>query len=68
MKVRDVIRMLSRDGWYLVRSRGSHRHFRHPHKPGLVTVAGAANHDLAPKTFRTILRQANLTRHKRKGV
>ncbi len=39
-KVRDVIRLLQREGWYLDRTRGSHRQFTHPSKPGTVTVAG----------------------------
>jgi predicted RNA binding protein YcfA (HicA-like mRNA interferase family) len=38
MKVREVIRMLEQDGWYLDRTRGSHRQYKHPKKPGLVTV------------------------------
>lgn len=38
--VREVIRILEQDGWYLVRIEGSHRQFRHPRKPGLVTVSG----------------------------
>jgi predicted RNA binding protein YcfA (HicA-like mRNA interferase family) len=40
MKVRDVIKLMEEDGWYLIRTRGSHRHFKHFTKPGLVTVAG----------------------------
>jgi predicted RNase H-like HicB family nuclease/predicted RNA binding protein YcfA (HicA-like mRNA interferase family) len=40
MKVRDVIKMIEEDGWYYRRTRGSHRHFKHPFKPGLVTVSG----------------------------
>lgn len=35
---REVIRRLRQDGWRLVRVRGSHHQFRHPVKPGLVTV------------------------------
>jgi predicted RNA binding protein YcfA (HicA-like mRNA interferase family) len=38
MKVRDVIKMLQQDGWYLDRTRGSHRQFKHPRKLGLATV------------------------------
>ncbi len=38
MKVREVIRMLEADGWYQVRQTGSHRHFKHPVKFGIVTV------------------------------
>jgi len=39
-KVRDVIEVIEHDGWFHVRTRGSHRHYQHPQKPGLVTVAG----------------------------
>lgn len=37
MKVRDIVKLIEEDGWYFVRTRGSHRHFKHPRKPGLVT-------------------------------
>jgi predicted RNA binding protein YcfA (HicA-like mRNA interferase family) len=40
MKISDIIRLLEADGWTLKRVTGSHRHFTHPEKPGLVTVAG----------------------------
>jgi len=39
MKVRDVIKLIEGDGWFHVRTRGSHRHYKHPVKPGLVTIA-----------------------------
>jgi len=60
MKVRDVLRLLIDDGWRLVRMRGSHQQFRHPSKPGRVTVAGSGNDDLSPGTLRSILKQAGL--------
>lgn len=60
MKVRDIIRMLTSDGWVQVSQRGSHRQFRHPVKPGKVTVPGKASDDLAAGTYRSILRQADL--------
>ncbi len=60
MKVREVIRMLEDDGWQLVRTRGSHRQFRHPVKPGTVTVAGKANLDVPVGTLGSILKQAGL--------
>jgi predicted RNA binding protein YcfA (HicA-like mRNA interferase family) len=60
MKVRDVIRVLEKDGWTLVRTRGSHRQFGHAEKPGLVTVAGHPSKDLAPDTLRSVWRQAGL--------
>jgi len=60
MKVRDLLRWLVAAGWYLDRTRGSHRQFRHPAKPGLVTVAGKPGDDLAPGTLKSILKQAGL--------
>ena len=60
MTVREVIRRLTDDGWFEVAQRGSHRQFKHPRKPGLVTVAGHPSDDLSPKTVRSILRQANV--------
>jgi len=58
MKVRDLIRMLERDGWKQVRMRGSHRKFRHPWRPGRVTVAGKPGADIPPGTLASILKQA----------
>ncbi|HKU93329.1 MAG TPA: type II toxin-antitoxin system HicA family toxin [Sphingomicrobium sp.] len=60
MKIRDVLRLLADDGWYLARTRGSHQQFKHPTKRGLVTVAGSPNDDVAPGTLNSILKQAGL--------
>lgn len=60
MKVQEVLRMLHDDGWIVVATRGSHRQLKHPEKPGRVTVAGKSNHDLAPGTLNSILKQAGL--------
>jgi predicted RNA binding protein YcfA (HicA-like mRNA interferase family) len=60
VKVRDVVRVLVDDGWYLARSRGSHHQYKHPEKPGRVTVPGSGNDDLAPGTLNNILKQAGL--------
>jgi predicted RNA binding protein YcfA (HicA-like mRNA interferase family) len=60
MKVSDVLRMLQDDGWYLHFTRGSHRQFKHPTKPGRVTVAGKPSDDLASGTLNSILKQSNL--------
>ncbi len=60
MKVRDVIRRLMDDGWIKVTQKGSHRQFKHPTKPGKVTVPGKPSDDLAEGTYRSILRQAGL--------
>lgn len=60
MKVREVLKLLERGGWALVRTRGSHRQFRHPTKAGVVTVAGKLSLDLPPGTLNSILKQAGL--------
>jgi predicted RNA binding protein YcfA (HicA-like mRNA interferase family) len=60
MKVREAIRMIEQDGWYLVVTRGSHRQFKHSRKPGRVTIAGKPSDDLAPGTLNSILKQAGL--------
>jgi predicted RNA binding protein YcfA (HicA-like mRNA interferase family) len=60
MKVRDAIRLIEDDGWRLVATRGSHRQFKHPQRPGRVTIAGKPSDDLAPGTFNSILKQAGL--------
>jgi len=65
VKVREIIKLLEEDGWYLVRQKGSHRQFKHPTKPGRVTVAGNLGDDLAPGTLNSILKQAGLKEVKR---
>lgn len=60
MTIREVIKLIEADGWYLARQRGSHRQYKHPTKPGLVTVAGRPPKDLTPKTLKSIFRQAGL--------
>ena len=50
MKVSEILRLLERDGWALKRVTGSHRHYVHPSKPGLVTEAGKSSATLKPKT------------------
>jgi predicted RNA binding protein YcfA (HicA-like mRNA interferase family) len=60
VKVRDAIKLIESDGWYLDRTRGSHRQFKHPTKRGLVTIAGKLSDELAPGTTNSILKQAGL--------
>ena len=64
VKVREMIRVLERDGWRQVRQRGSHRQFHHPTKPGTVTVAGHLGMDLRLGTLIEIYKQAGLERKK----
>ena len=60
MKVRKVIQVIEDDDWYLARTKGSHRQYKHNEKPGLVTIPGKLNDDLAPGTLNSILKQAGL--------
>ena len=52
--------MLRDDGWSLVRTRGSHHQYKHPTKPGLVTIPGNENDEFATGTLNSILKQAEL--------
>jgi len=58
--VRDAVKLLKRDGWYLARTRGSHRQYKHPVKPGVVTIAGKGSDELAAGTLNSVLKQAGL--------
>ena len=60
MKARDMLKKLSEDGWFLARTKGSHRQYKHPTKKGLVTVAGHPGDDLAPGTQNSIFKQSGL--------
>jgi predicted RNA binding protein YcfA (HicA-like mRNA interferase family) len=60
MKIREIIRILEDDGWILIRTKGSHRQYRHTLKKGIVTIAGHRNDDLAQGTLNSIFRQAGL--------
>ena len=60
MTVREVIRRLTDDGWFEVAQRGSHRQFKHPTKPGRVTVHGKPSDSIAPGTLNSILKQSGL--------
>jgi predicted RNA binding protein YcfA (HicA-like mRNA interferase family) len=64
VKIRDVLRLIEDDGWYLVTTRGSHRQYKHPTKAGRVTIAGHPGDDLAPGTLNSVLKQAGLQRPK----
>ncbi len=60
MKVREVIKLLEADGWYLVTTKGSHRQYKHPTKSGRVTIAGHSGDDLVPGTLNSVFKQAQL--------
>lgn len=60
MKVRDVVRMIEKQGWVLVRTRGSQRQYKHPERRGVVTIPGNLNSDLAVGTLRSILKATRI--------
>jgi predicted RNA binding protein YcfA (HicA-like mRNA interferase family) len=60
MKLRDIIKVIEEDGWLFHSQRGSHRQFKHPVKPGRVTVPGKPGDDLSPGMQRSIMKQAGL--------
>lgn len=60
-KGREILEILSKDGWVLLRQKGSHMQFAHPHKSGVVTVSvHSKNDELHPKTASSIFKQAGL--------
>ena len=65
VKVREAIRIVERDGWFYVRTRGSHRQFHHPTKSGTVTIPGRPSRDLPPGLWDSILKQAGLKERRR---
>jgi predicted RNA binding protein YcfA (HicA-like mRNA interferase family) len=60
MKVRKIIRLLEERGWYLDRTKGSHRQFLHQEIAGVVTVPGKPSDDLSHEMVSSILRQAGI--------
>jgi predicted RNA binding protein YcfA (HicA-like mRNA interferase family) len=63
MKARDTIRMIEKDGWYLVRQKGSHKQYKHSVKKGLVTIsAHKLSDEIAPGTLNSIFKQAQIER------
>lgn len=64
MKVREAIKIIETDGWYLAVTKGSHRQYKHPFKSERVTVAGHPSDDLSPGTLNSILKQAQISKPK----
>ncbi len=61
MKVKEIIEVIEKDGWYIVRQKGSHRQYKHDKKRGLVTIPIHRLSDDLPKGLEnSILKQAGL--------
>lgn len=59
MKFREVEKLILADGWREVSQKGSHHHYKHPTKPGKVTIPEHKG-DIHPDTVKSIMRQAGL--------
>ncbi len=59
-KIKDIIRLIEADGWYLITQKGSHRQYKHQIKKGRVTIPGKLSDDIHPKTENSISKQAGL--------
>ena len=59
-KVKELVAQLETDGWFLVRTKGSHRQYHHPSKLGTVTVSGKLSVEVPIGTLHSVLRQAGL--------
>jgi predicted RNA binding protein YcfA (HicA-like mRNA interferase family) len=62
MKVRDVMKLVEADGWCLIKITGDHRQYKHPTKPGRVTIAGHPSKEVPPGALMSIFKQAQLPR------
>ncbi len=60
MKVRDVIKLIEVDGWYLARVRGDHKHYKHPIKKGIVTVSGHPGKDMPVGPLLSVFKQTQI--------
>ncbi len=60
MKVKEIIQIVEENGWYLDRTKGSHRQYKHIAKPGIVTIPGKLSDDVKKGTENNILKQAGL--------
>lgn len=60
MKVKEIIKLIEKDGWFLVAQQGSHRQYKHSVKKGRVTIPGKLSNDLAKGTQNSIIKQAGL--------
>ena len=60
MRFREMDKILKADGWYEVSQRGSHHQYKHPTKPGKVTVPEHGRKDINITVAKKILKQAGL--------
>jgi len=68
MEVKEIIKIIEQDGWFMVRIKGSHSQYKHHNKKGVVAIAGNLNDELAKGTLNSILNQAGLKHGRHKSV
>lgn len=52
--------MVEKDGWFLDRTRGSHRQYKHHLKSGLATISGNLDDEVPRGTLNSILKQSGI--------
>lgn len=63
MKVREIIQLIEKDGWFLVRQKGSHKQYKQLVKKGLVTIeAHKQGDEIAPGTLSSIFKKAQINK------
>jgi predicted RNA binding protein YcfA (HicA-like mRNA interferase family) len=60
LKIREIIRIIKKDGWFMVSQKGSYRQFKHHTKPGRVTIAGNPGDDISAGTLNSVLKQTSI--------
>ena len=60
MRPQELVRILEAGGWYSTGQSGSHRHFRHAEKPGLLIVPMHAGKEIGKGLLHSILKKAGL--------
>jgi len=60
LQIREIIRIIIKDGWFVVAQKGSHKQFKYAAKPGRVTIAGNPGDDIANGTLNSVLKQAGI--------
>ena len=59
--VKDVVKIITHDGWQLIAMRGPHWQFVHSTKPGRVTISSQLRHELSRGAVKSIARQTQLS-------
>jgi len=54
------MRLVEKDGWFVERTKGSHRQYRHQVRPGTVTISGHPSDEMPRGTLNSVLKQAGL--------